>query len=133
MYKHILLPTDGSRRSEKAIRAGINLAKQLGAQVTAIFVSEATYIEQIDTGRKPHAEEALAFATKQAEAVGMTCAIASVVGDTPAQSIIDYAEAHQCDVIIMGTHGRTKVGKLLLGSVAASVLADCDIPLILYR
>jgi nucleotide-binding universal stress UspA family protein len=133
MYKHILLPTDGSQRSEKAIAAGIELAKQLGAKVTALFVSEATYIDQIDAGPKPHAEEALAYATRLAGEAGITCNCMSMVGDAPAKSIVEYASGNQCDVIVMGTHGRSRVGKLLLGSVAASVLAECEIPLILYR
>ncbi|MCL2345875.1 MAG: universal stress protein [Desulfobulbus sp.] len=127
------MPTDGSQRSEKAITAGVNLAKLLGAKVTAVFVSEATYIDQIDSSRKPLAEEALTFATKLAEEAGVDCTIVSAVGDTPAQTIIECATSNGCDVIIMGTHGRTRVGKLLLGSVAASVLAECDLPVILYR
>jgi len=133
MYKHILLPTDGSQRSEKAITAGIELARLLGSQVTALFVSEATYIDQIDAGPKPRAEVALAFATKLAEDAGVACTTVAAIGDTPTKSIVEYAAANGCDAIVIGTHGRSRIGKFLLGSVAASVLAECDIPVILYR
>jgi len=133
MYKHILLPTDGSARSERAIVAGIELAKLCGARVSALFVSEATYIEEIDAGRKPRAEAAFAFVERQAVAAGVPCACVSTVGKTPQQIIVEFAQSKGCDLIIMGTHGRTRVGKFFLGSVAASVLADCDVPILLYR
>ena len=133
MYKHVLLPTDGSGRSERAIAAGIELAKLYGARVSALFVSEATYIEEIDAGRKPRAEAALAFAEQVAAAAGVTCTCVSSVGETPQQVIVDYAQSKGCDLVVMGTHGRSRVGKFFLGSVAASVLADCDVPVLLYR
>jgi nucleotide-binding universal stress UspA family protein len=133
MYKHILLPTDGSIRSEKAITAGIELAKRLGAQVTALFVSQATFIDQIDNSPKPRAEAELAFAAEIAGKADVACNCVSLVGEAPAHSIIEYVTSNGCDLIIMGTHGRSRVGKLLLGSVAASVIADCEVPVLLYR
>lgn len=133
MYKHILLPTDGSDRSIRAITAGIEFAKVINAKVSGLFVSAATYIPGVDDGLKPLAEAALAIITQQAEEAGVTSVCTSMLGETPQDAIIHYAAEKGCDLIIMGTHGRSKVGKFFLGSVAASVLADCEIPVLLYR
>ena len=133
MYKHILMPIDGSHLSERAMKAGIQLAKSLDARLTALFVSEATYIDQFDSSSKPRADAALAEVSKEADSAGVVCKCISAVGDTPQQCIVQFARDNACDLIIMGTHGRSRVGKFLLGSTAASVLADCEIPVLLYR
>jgi len=133
MYKHILLPTDGSDRSIRAINAGIQLAKVLNAKVTGLFVSEQTYIPGADESPKPRAEAALSTIAQRAKEMGVTSVCVSMLGDTPQDVIVQYAKEKGCDLIIMGTHGRSKVGKLLLGSAAASVIADCEIPVLLYR
>lgn len=133
MYKHILLPTDGSDRSLRAIAAGIELAKVLNAEVTGIFVSERAYIPGVDEGAKPLAEKALAVIAEQAQKAGVKYSGISALGDSPANVIVNSAKDMGCDVIVMGTRGRSKVGKLLLGSTAASVIADCEIPVLLYR
>lgn len=133
MYKHILLPTDGSELSLRAVAAGIELAKTLNAKVTGIFVSEATYIPAIDEQSNPRAEAALAEVAQRARDAGVTSTCASVLGDSPQDAIVRTANAEGCDLIIMGTHGRSKIGKFILGSVAASLIADCEIPVLLYR
>lgn len=133
MYKHILLPTDGSDRSIRAINAGIELAKALNARVTGLYVAEQTYIPGVDDGPKPRAEAALSTIAQRAKEAGVTSVCVTMLGDTPQDMIVQYAKEKGCDLIIMGTHGRSKVGKLLLGSAAASVIADCEIPVLLYR
>lgn len=133
MYKHILLPTDGSDRSLRAVDAGVELAKKLNARVTGLFVSEPTYIPGVDETHAPRAEAALATITQRAQAAGIESVCVASLGDTPQDAIVEYAQEKGCDLIIMGTHGRSKVGKFFLGSVAAAVLADCDIPVLLYR
>lgn len=133
MYKHILLPTDGSERSIRAVTAGIELAKALNAKVTALFVSEPTYIPGADEGLEPRAEAALSTVAQRAKEAGVTSVCVSMLGDTPQDAIVQSAREKGCDLIIMGTHGRSKVGKFFLGSVAASVIADCEIPVLLYR
>lgn len=133
MYKHILLPTDGSDRSIRAIKAGIELAKALDAKVTGLFVSEQTYIPEVDDGPKPRAEAALSTIAQLTKEAGVTSVCVSMSGKTPQDVIVQYAREKGCDLIIMGTHGRSKVGKLFLGSAAASVIADCEIPVLLYR
>ena len=133
MYKHILLPTDGSERSIRAITAGIELAKVLNAKVTGLFASEPTYVSEVDKDLAPQAEAALSKVTQKAKEAGVASECISILVDTPQDAIIQYAKDKGCDLIIMGTHGRSKVGKFFLGSVAASVLADCEIPVLLYR
>lgn len=133
MYKHILLPTDGSDRSGRAILAGIELAAALNAKVTGLFVNESTYIPGVDEATNPQAEAALAEVARRAQESGVASACVSMAGDTPQDSIIRFANENGCDLIIMGTPGRSRVGKFLLGSVAAAVLADSRIPVLLYR
>lgn len=133
MYSHILLPTDGSDRSIRSIEAGIQLAKALNARVTGLFVSAATYIDTVDAVLEPNAKEALLTLARSAEELGLECDCISLRSDSPHDGIVHIANDKGCDLIIMATHGRSKVGKFFLGSVAASVLADCDIPVLLYR
>lgn len=133
MYKHILVPTDGSSRSERATLAAVELAKALGARVTGLYVTDPTYVRELDEGLNEHADKILGAFIQQAEAAGIPYESAAIRGDTPQAAIIDFAEKNGCDVIVMGTHGRSRVGKLLLGSTAASVLADCNIPVLVYR
>jgi nucleotide-binding universal stress UspA family protein len=133
MYKHILLPTDGSERSTRAITAGIGLALALNARVTGLFISESTYLPGVDENIDPKAEQALSVVAQRAKEAGVTSACVSMVGDTPQDAIIQFAKEKGCDLIIMGTHGRSRVGKFFLGSVAASVLGDSEIPVLLYR
>ncbi len=133
MYKHILLPTNGTERGLRATKSGIELARTLNAEVTGLFVSERAYIPEADEGPKPQAEEALAMVAELAKAAGIKYSGISALGDSAAEEITRCAKDRGCDVIVMGTRGRSKVGKFLLGSTAASVVADCDIPVLLYR
>ena len=133
MYKHILLPTDGSDRSLRAIMAGIELAAALNAKVTGLFIRESTYIPGVDEAASPRAEAALSIIAQRTKESGVTSACVAMAGDTPQDSIIRFAHEQGCDLIIMGTHGRSRVGKFFLGSVAAAVLGDSEIPVLLYR
>jgi nucleotide-binding universal stress UspA family protein len=71
MYKHILLPTNGTERGLRATKSGIELARTLNAEVTGLFVSERAYIPAADEGPKPQAEEALAMVAELAKAAGI--------------------------------------------------------------
>lgn len=133
MYTHILLPTDGSERSSRAIEAGLQLARILDARLTGLFVSEPTYIHEVDKLENPRAEEVLAEFSQQADKFGVSCNTVAMMADTPQDGIMRFAKENGCDLIVMATHGRSRVGKLLLGSAAASILADCEIPVLLYR
>lgn len=133
MYTHLLIPTDGTPRSQRAIEAGIEVAKRFGAQITALYVGEATYLDQIDNSPNLNAQAALDYAAKIADNAGLDCKCVLMLGEAPAHSIVTYAQQHGCDLIVMGTRGQSRVGKFLLGSAATSVLAECDIPVLLYR
>lgn len=133
MYKHILLPTDGSDRSIRAITAGIELAQALNARVTGLYIRESTYIPGADEDISPRAEEVLSMVAQRAKEAGVTAACVSKLGDKPQDAIIQFATEKGCDLIIMGTHARSRIGKFFLGSVAASVLGESEIPVLLYR
>ncbi len=146
MFKHILIPTDGSPVSNKAAKAGIALARRLGAKVTAYCVLEALqpiYAEgyalsqkDID-GFEKHAREA---AQKRVDAIGRMAkaagvAFSSVVAKavTPYEGIIAVARKRKCDVIFMASHGRRGLSRLIMGSVTQKVLSHSKIPVVVYR
>jgi nucleotide-binding universal stress UspA family protein len=133
MYKHILVPTDGSIRSERAVSAGLGLAKALGTKVTGLYVTDPTYVREIDDVVNVHADDVLADFSRQAMLAGVAHDCVAIRGSSPQNGIMNFASEKGCDLIVMGTHGRSRVGKFLLGSVAASLIADCDVPVLLYR
>lgn len=133
MYKHILLPINGSDHSLRTIESGIELARLLNAKVTGLFVSKRTYIPEVDEGPLPLAEQFLAKITERAKEAGVRAECVSILGDSPSDVIVDYARDKGCDMIIMGTRGRSNVGKFLLGSTAAAVIEGCEIPVLLVR
>lgn len=135
---HILMPTDGSELSVRASNRGLEFAKALNGKVTCLFVNKNIYISALD-GAATHIEDdgrikaEFARIQQQAAELGVACDCVLVTNGSPKDEIIRVATDMKCDLIIMGTKGRSKVGKFFLGSVAASVLADCDIPVMLYR
>jgi nucleotide-binding universal stress UspA family protein len=133
MFRHILLPTDGSQRSLRAIRAGLELAKRADARVTGLLIVEQTYVPEVDGDVTPLATRVLSEAAAMAQELGLVCECVQLRSSTPQDGIVRFAQEKGCDLIVMGTHGRSRVGKFFLGSVAASVLGDCDIPVLLYR
>lgn len=133
MYKHILLPTDGSDRSRRAIAAGVELAQALNAKVTGLYVRESTYIPGADDDIGPRAEEALSIVAQLAKEAGVSSACTSILGDQVPEAIIKFCAENGCDLIIMGIHARSRIGKFILGSVAASVLGDSRVPVLLHR
>lgn len=133
MYKHILLPTDGSDRSMRAITAGVELAKAVNAKVTGLYIREPTYIPGTDEDISPRADGVLTAIAEQARKAGVTAACVSKLGDRPQDAIVQFATEKGCDLIIMGTHARSRIGKFFLGSVAASVLEESEVPVLLYR
>lgn len=133
MYKHILIPTDGSDRTERAILAGVQIAKAFDASVTGLYVGRATYISLLDSDVDSVAESALALIETEAKKAGVRYDLFNLKDESVAEGIIRFAENNSCDLIVMGTHGRSRVGKFFLGSVAASVLSDCNLPILIYR
>jgi nucleotide-binding universal stress UspA family protein len=145
MFRHILIPTDGSPLSEKAIKNGLELAKSLNARVTVLTVIEPFHVlslapQQIadtEAAYKRHAHAAataaLAAADGLAQAMGVSYETLDLEHDDPHQAIIDAAEKKGCDLIAMSSHGRRGVAAVVLGSVTAKVLARSSIPVLVYR
>ena len=144
MYKHILIPTDGSELSRKAIDHGTKLAKALNAKVTTVTVSEPYHLfslvqKMIDTpeGYKRRIDEESAeylnAAKDIAAAAGVTCDGLHVEHEHPYEAIIDTARKTGCDAILMASHGRRGISALVLGSETVKVLTHCNIPVVVVR
>ena len=147
MFKHVLLPTDGSKVSRKEIRAGIRLAKGLGARVTAYYAIDAmpaysyadgyllnaTLTKEFDKRARERGEKVLAEVVKAARAAGVRCRTYISKPATAYQGIVAAAKSQRCDVILMASHGRGGLGTLLLGSVTQKVLAHSRKPVLVYR
>lgn len=147
MFKHILLPTDGSKLSRKAIERGIDLARNSRARVTALHVlpefklmvddgitmiSPALKKRFDDEGRK-RAEQMLGEVARRARARGVRCATVCVTGDSPYQEIIKVARRKKCDLILMASHGRRGISSILLGSETSKVLLHTKVPVLVVR
>jgi nucleotide-binding universal stress UspA family protein len=137
MYKHILLPTDGSELSKKAVKHGVALAKALKAKITAVtvsppfrpFASESIVVE--DTSEL--AAQYLAAVRKAAAAAGVVCDVMSIEADQPYQAIIAAAKKKRCDLIVMASHGRRGISAIVLGSETVKVLTHSTIPVLVCR
>ena len=144
MYKRILIPTDGSERSLKAVEGAARFAKPLGATLVIMTVVEpysytnlAEYrsgsIEQYDERVTAEAEERLAEAKKIADAAGVEDKTVMVKSFSPAEAIIEQAEKNGCDIIFMASHGRKGIAAVLLGSETQKVLTHSRFPVMVYR
>jgi nucleotide-binding universal stress UspA family protein len=142
MYRHILIPTDGSKLAEHGVTHGLALAKSLGAKVSVIFVvepfSEMTgrFIEAVATYaelRKEQATSVLDHAANGAKEAGVPCETIQVENGQPHQAIIATAEDKGCDLIVMSSHGRSGLSMLLIGSVTNKVLTQTKIPVLVCQ
>ena len=145
MFKHILIPTDGSDLSRKAVLYGVQLAKEARAKVTSITVNDPYRAAAMDTVLIPVDEEEYEEASRRlserameqvkmaAEAAGVPCETIREIHDQPYRAIIDAAHALGCDLIVMASHGRRGISALLLGSETVKVLTHSTIPVLVYR
>lgn len=148
MYKHILVSTDGSRLSAKAIRTAVQLAQTCGAKVTGAYVvapyatpvySEAVAYAPPMSARRykelaaKEAKKALAVVEIEAQAAGVPCSTLSTTHAHAWRGIIRAAQARKCDVIVMASHGRHGLAGLLLGSQTNKVLTHSKIPVLVCR
>jgi len=145
MYKHILIPTDGSELSKKAVDHGIGLAKALNAKVTAVTVSEPFHIFAVEPGMLTDtpdeyekriaalAGKYLKAAKDAAAAAGVACDVVQVEHEHPYETIIDTARKRGCDAIVMASHGRRGVSAVVLGSATVKVLTHSNIPVVVVR
>ena len=148
MYRHILIPTDGSELAHKAVTHGLSLAKSLGAKVSVVTVETPFHvfdvyrhnIDRLSTAMAEHNEHAKAHASKilnivadAAKAEGVPCETVQADGDQPYVAIISTAKDRGCDLIVMASHGRSGISALLLGSETNKVLAHSSGPVLVYR
>lgn len=140
MYQHILLPTDGSDRSRKAVEAGVGLARAVGAKVTGLSVIIESQVAQglgkAMTSKDEHvqaAESYLQALAAEATRQGVPHETYHVRAISAYEAIIKTASAKGCDLICMASHGRRGVTGLLLGSETMHVLTHCQIPVLVYR
>jgi nucleotide-binding universal stress UspA family protein len=148
VYTHILLPTDGSEVSGKAVKEAIQLAKSIGAKLTAINVTpEYPYVTSGDSSVhipdvvKKKFHEELAEGSKKlldkvkadASAAGVDCSGVSVHSDAPYEAIIKQAKEAKCDLILMASHGRKGLSGILIGSETTKVLTHSNIPVLVVR
>ncbi len=145
MYKNLLLPTDGSPLSEKAVRHGLELARTLGAKVTGFyavpefraFAYSGAIIEDtqaiFDGQAQSQADAALAFIKAAAQEAGVPCTTAQSTNDRPYEAILQAANHHSCDLIVMASHGRRGIEGLLMGSETQKVLTHSSIPVLVSR
>lgn len=145
MFKHILIPTDGSELATQAIDKGIALAASVGAAVTVVTVTEPFHIlstdaMQVESTRASYDADAGAYADRilkaardKAEAAGVTVETHHKWHDNPYQAIIDTALEQGCDLIAMASHGRRGMAAVVMGSQATRILTHSKIPVLVYR
>ena len=150
MYRHILIPTDGSELAEHAVTNGLSLAKSVGAKVTVIIVKDpfnwlsvpetrASQRQALDNLAKhneqveKHAASVLSRAADAAKEAGVPCDTMHVENTRPYQAIIAAAADRGCDLIVMGSHGRGGLSAIVLGSVTNKVLTHTKTPVLVYR
>ena len=144
MYKHILLPTDGSELSKAAMKHGIELAKAIGAKVTALVVSTPIHSLIVEPSRVSGAlDQYKALVAEQtakyldnvqnsARDAGVDCATLCIEHDKPYQAIVDTAKNNGCDLVVMASHGLRGVSAIL-GSETLKVLTHTSVPILVYR
>ncbi len=147
MYKNILMPTDGSKLSQKAIKSGIAFAKSINARVTGCFVVEPfepyyfgeynppdmPTAKEFERGAREAGKKYLQQIETAAQAAGLAYSGTVVKADSPYLGIINAAKKSGCDLIFMASHGRSGLSGLLLGHETNKVLTHSKIPVLVYR
>ena len=147
MYKHILIPTDGSALSRKAIVNGVKLAKAVGAKVTGLFAAPpatpVVYEDFVPVGFMTPQQHAamiektasryLGVIEQAAKSAGVACECVRVTNDFPADMILAIAKKNKCDLIFMASHGRRGLASVLLGSETQKVLTHSKVPVLVSR
>jgi nucleotide-binding universal stress UspA family protein len=147
MFRNILVPTDGSALSQRAIRQAVQFAKEQKARVTGLHVvpsyepglrDEASVLhylspQQYAERSRAVAQKHLAVVAKTAAAAGVRCELVQASGDYPFEEIVRAAQRKKCDLIYMASHGRRGIARLLLGSETSKVLAHSKVPVMVCR
>ena len=148
MYKKILIATDGSDFAKAAVEQGIKLAKLVGASITIITITELwsalemaqktkggaiNPIEDYEKTASEAARKILAAAEQQAISHGLICETVHIKDMHPAEGIIETAKSKGSDLIVMASHGRRGIQKILLGSIASEVLTRTTLPVLVVK
>ena len=147
MYQRILVATDGSALSKKAVKHAISLAASTGASLVALKVvprypvsffdgSATLSVETVSEAEKKwvtDAESQLDAVVKEAQSAGVKAKTAVVKSDLIAESIISAARKHKADLVVMASHGRKGIKRILLGSEALAVLTHSEVPVLILR
>lgn len=146
MFKNILIPTDGSEQSQRAVSTGIELAKLHGARVTGIHVIPDYHLliayegafdpvteERIEEEAKARADTYLGQIRQAAGSAGIQCSTVCETSDHPYDAILRTCEASGCDLILMTSHGRKGLAAVLLGSETRKVLTHAKVPVLVVR
>jgi nucleotide-binding universal stress UspA family protein len=144
MFERILVPTDGSDVTAKAVSAAIQLARKFGGQLHALSVKEPfpysamSEMQPVPPQEFYDAQERIAAARVQAvvdatQTAGLSCSGHTVEALHPWEAIIDHAKAQNCDLIVMASHGRRGVAALLLGSETQRVLTHSPLPVLIVK
>ena len=144
MFKHMLVATDGSKLSEGAVAYAISMAAPVNARVTAIYVVQPVHAimpapvsnmisEDFATRIEEQAKAAMAFVEDTARRAGIAANLVTVRKEQPYRAIVETARSCRCDLIVMASHGHRPVSRLMLGSETQKVLAESDIPVLIYR
>jgi nucleotide-binding universal stress UspA family protein len=146
MFRNILIPTDGSEQSQRAVKCGIELAKLHEARVTGIHVIPDYHLliayegafdpvteERIEEEARARADAYLGFIRKACGEAGVQCATLCETSDHPYDAILRAADANVCDLIVMTSHGRKGLAAVLLGSETRKVLTHAKVPVLVVR
>lgn len=145
MYKHILIPTDGSELSQKAVHSGVDFASEVNAQVTfltasppfkvfatdPLVVTDTAQTYEIDAEKV--AQNRFKEASEYARQKGVKATAEHVYAEHPFEAIIDAAKKDKCDLVFMASHGRKGVKGVVLGSETNKVLTHSSIPVLVCR
>ena len=147
MFKNILVPTDGSPLSRKAIKGAVQLAKEQNARITGLYVAppynprvsddsavlKVISPQEYGTRVKAIARKHLQPIERAASAAGVACDTLHAFNDYPYEEILRTAQRRKCDLIYMASHGRRGIARLLLGSETSKVLAYSKLPVMVCR
>lgn len=146
-YRHLLVPTDGSELSERAVDQAVNLAAALGARLHIVHVQvnfpislvgvgelvEPSTVDALVAASQQRGEAILAAAMAQAARAGVQAERSLLVNPQPHQAILEEAQSHGCDLIVMASHGRRGLEGLLIGSETQRVLTQSSCPVLVVR
>jgi len=146
-YSHLLVPSDGSDRSQRAVREAVRLAVALGARITVLTVEQQPRMpvpgmgERLDgatlatlaSAAREESKRVLAEALAIAAAAGVAATVERISGERPHQAIVAAADRLACDLIVMASHGRRGFQRMLLGSQTQRVLVQASVPVLVTR